>query len=279
MCITSTPRPARLWKRENRVYNAAAVPLIPAPFRGTFPDRPHLRRAHPNTRWPAEAPRIALIATAALPANSVNAKLYRVEESGAATLVAEQSALTGPAQILTVRAVRRRAVRHLSGRGVPGRFVFSLGSLPPLPDFLGALVVSPIDTSVTSVLLGADANAPQWKWFPTNPSQHYDGEDVRKVACSAPLPEGGLSGCDIDVTTTASRGPWDLLLGTVPTFTTIGNNAITAGGADQSADAVAAQSAARARSQVRLRLQQRLVRIRLQPARDHRQPDPELQWQ
>lgn len=221
----------KVWRRENRVYHATnSVPLIPSPFRGSFPD---LKTCAEPLEYAVSggSEAISVVATAALPTNSVTAHLYRLDDAGVPALVAERSNMTGPAAILS----------YAPSGGVPGGTYrvqvcpddsfLDMGQLPPLPDYIGAFLVSPIDTSVTSVLLGADASAPQWKWFPTNPDQLYDGADVRKVACFAPLPEGGLSGCDIDVTTTASRGPWDLLLGTIPTFTTIGNNAITAGGA------------------------------------------------
>ncbi len=220
----------KVWKRENRVYNASATPLIPSPLRGSFPDAKTCAERFEYT-VPGGSAAINLVVTAALPANSLTASLYAVTEDGQAQRVAEAGALTGPAQILTYAPSGGVPAGTYQVEVCPDDSFLALGSLPPLPDFIGAFVLNPIDTSITSVLLGADASAPQWKWFPSNPDQTYDGGDVRKVACFAPLPEGGLAGCDIDVTTAASRGPWDMLLGTIPTFTTVGNNAITAGGA------------------------------------------------
>ncbi|WP_148044659.1 M36 family metallopeptidase [Stagnimonas aquatica] len=219
----------KVWRRENRVYNATAFPLVPQAYNGSFADAKTCAERHEYSVAAGSAA-INLITTALLPTNSVAVNLYRANADGAAQLVASIHSLTGPAQVLNYAPSGGVPAGNYQVEVCPEDSFLSLGSLPPLPDYLGTFLVSPVDVSVTSVLLGADANAPQWKWFPSNPDQSYAGEDVRKVACFAPLPAGGLAGCDVDVTTTASRGPWDMLLGLVPTFTTIGNNAITAGG-------------------------------------------------
>jgi extracellular elastinolytic metalloproteinase len=219
----------KIWRRENRVYNAAAVPLVPMPFQGSFSDWKTCGTRQDYTVGSGIAA-LNLVATAAVPSNSVNLKLYRSTVTGGSQLVASIGSLTGPAQVLNYAPSGGVAAGDYQVEVCPEDSFLSLGSLSPVPDYLGTFLASPVDTSATSVVLGADANAPQWKWFPANPDQRYDGADVRKVACFAALPEGGLAGCDIDVTTTASRGPWDTLLGTIPTFSTIGNNAVTAGG-------------------------------------------------
>lgn len=214
-------------RRENRVYNAAAS-AVPTFISGNTGDAYSCAAPHDYavTGGAADA---SLVATAAMvsPGNALKLKLYRKDETGTPVLVAQSPATTGPAEILA----------YAPSGGVPaGDYQLEvcaeesfLGDLLPY-NYMGAIVTLPVDTSLASVLLGADSNAPQWKFFPSNPSQNYLGDDVRKMGCFAPLPEGGLGGCDIDFSTTASRQPWDTLLGLIPTFTTIGNNAITAGG-------------------------------------------------
>jgi extracellular elastinolytic metalloproteinase len=66
-------------------------------------------------------------------------------------------------------------------------------------------------------------NTAQWRWFPDAPSLDYSSTDTRKIACFG----ADQTGCDHDVTSFAARQPWDMLFGAVPTFTSIGNAAIT----------------------------------------------------
>ena len=214
-------------RRENRVYNAAEA-VVPTFISGNTGDDLSCAARH-DYAVAGGAADASLVATAAMvsPGNALNLKLYRLDDAGNASLVAQSPATTGPAEVLA----------YAPSGGVPaGNYQLEvcaqesfLGDLLPY-NYMGVIATLPVDTSLASVLLGADSNAPQWKFFPSNPSQDYLGEDVRKMGCFAPLPTGGLGGCDIDLGTTASRAPWDTLLGLIPTFTTIGNNAITAGG-------------------------------------------------
>lgn len=214
-------------RRENRVYNAADA-VVPTFINGDTVDD-HSCAAPHDYAVAGGAADTSLVATAAMvsPGNALKLKLYRKDEAGTPVLVAQSPATTGPAEILA----------YAPSGGVPaGDYQLEvcsqesfLGNLLPY-QYLGVIATLPADTSLASVLLGADSNAPQWKFFPSNPSQDYLGDDVRKMGCFAPLPAGGLGGCDVDFSTTASRAPWDTLLGLIPTFTTIGNNAITAGG-------------------------------------------------
>ena len=80
---------------------------------------------------------------------------------------------------------------------------------------------------------------PKWKVFPSNPlignqsfPWNYPSTDIRKVWCwestvgSPPVP---IPGCEMEVQNLASRVPWDYNARTnTPTFTTSGNNALTA---------------------------------------------------
>lgn len=66
-------------------------------------------------------------------------------------------------------------------------------------------------------------NTAQWRWFPDSPSMDLSDEDIRKIACFG----ADQTGCDDDVTSVAARQPWDMLAGSVPTFTSVGNAAYT----------------------------------------------------
>lgn len=216
-------------RRENRVLNAAEG-VVPAIISGDTGDSKSCAARHDYAVSGGAALNASLVAAVAMiaPTNAVSLKLFRIGADGSETLVAKSPATTGPAEVLTYQP---------SG-GVPegnyqlevcGQESFTEGLLPY--NYTGVMASLPVDASPLSLALGADSNAPQWKFFTTNPSQTYDGEDVRKIACFAPLGDGGLGGCDVGVQSTASKAPWDVLYGAVPTFTTIGNNAITAGGA------------------------------------------------
>lgn len=214
----------KILRRENRVDNATDA-VTPTPFSGSF-ETDHSCAARHDISISGSNPSFAATAVAILPTNGIKLRLYS-GSGDSAKLVATSQATTGPAEVLT----------YSPAGGVPeGNYQLeacseeSFVSMSPY-DYYGVYATLPADVSMSSVLLGASADAPQWKFFTTNPSQTFDGEDVRKVTCFAPLPEGGLSGCDIDSSGTASRAPWDMLQGLIPTFTTIGNNAITAGGA------------------------------------------------
>ncbi|WP_428310469.1 M36 family metallopeptidase [Hydrocarboniphaga sp.] len=210
-------------RRENRVYNAAAD-IVPQPFSGVFPSESGCDALHEFSVGAGNAA-LNITASAILPTNGLTMSLY-FKGLLKSQLVASGKALTGPAEIIT----------YAPTGGVPeGTYQVeacssaSFVNMEPY-NYVGVFIASPIDTSVTSPVLGADANAPQWKWFTSNPDINYDGADIRKVTCFAPLPEGGLSGCDIDSSNVAARAPWDTLEGgLIPTFTTIGNAAITAG--------------------------------------------------
>jgi hypothetical protein len=85
---------------------------------------------------------------------------------------------------------------------------------------------------------------PQWNYFPANPALpdgpvgppfDYPERDNRKHACWTTSDQNSPKGCQIDLTPNvgdtnlASRAPWDHNVQTnAPTFTTSGNNAVTA---------------------------------------------------
>ncbi len=216
----------RVLRRENRVYNAVQD-SIPQPFTGSTPDEKSCDARADFTVGTGNAA-LNITASAVLPTNALSLNLYFNDPVLGSRKVASAAGLTGPAEVIT----------YAPSSGVTeGTYQVevcaSTSFLNMAPyNYVGVFVATPIDTSVTSPVTGSDAAAPQWKWFTSNPDISYDGADLRKVTCFAALPTGGLSGCDIDSTTIATRGAWDTLQGgLVPTFTTIGNNAITAGDA------------------------------------------------
>jgi len=76
------------------------------------------------------------------------------------------------------------------------------------------------------------ANTPKWNAFLANPPVDYSTQDTRRVACwldSLSNLTSADSDCNLAVANTASRSPWDFNVEThQPTFTTVGNNALTA---------------------------------------------------
>ncbi len=71
---------------------------------------------------------------------------------------------------------------------------------------------------------------PKWQYFTANPPLDYLNTDTRITACWDSTVNGtSVPGCDIEVKNSASRAPWDHdVRSNFPTFTTKGNNAITA---------------------------------------------------
>ncbi|WP_370324668.1 M36 family metallopeptidase [Euzebya sp.] len=75
--------------------------------------------------------------------------------------------------------------------------------------------------------VGAGVPLPRWLVFPTNPNlttAEDPSADTRVLWCWGDLADD----CERDITNTASRSPWDVLPGGVPSLTTAGNNASTA---------------------------------------------------
>jgi extracellular elastinolytic metalloproteinase len=66
-------------------------------------------------------------------------------------------------------------------------------------------------------------NTAKWRWFPDSPLIDNSDTDIRQLACFG----DDQTGCDHDVTHVSARQPWDMLAGAIPTFTSIGNAAIT----------------------------------------------------
>ena len=67
---------------------------------------------------------------------------------------------------------------------------------------------------------------PRWKYFFNAPSLDYASTDIRKTGCWVVTNQ---TGCDRKEQNLASRAPWDVNPNTnLPTFTTSGNNAVTA---------------------------------------------------
>jgi len=84
----------------------------------------------------------------------------------------------------------------------------------------------------TAVGTQALANTPKWNAFLANPPVDYSTSDTRQVACwldSLSNLTSADGDCKLAVANIASRAPWDFNFQThQPTFTTVGNNALTA---------------------------------------------------
>ncbi len=97
--------------------------------------------------------------------------------------------------------------------------------------YTGEIVFAPVGASAASY-------PPKWKVFPANPllggnafPWNYSSTDNRELWCwesTVGEPPTTLPECDDEVQNLASRAPWDVSVRTgTPTFTTIGNNAIS----------------------------------------------------
>lgn len=206
--------------RENRVQNQNSTPAG-QPFQGALASATACGAPHPiNVAQSVPSARISLHAV--VPANDLAIRFYQVIGDGARKLLANYDLLGGT-----------ETFNYTSDQGVPaGLYEIEIcpviGSTVPvlLPPYNYVGVFTPND----GTLPAGDAvvyGTAKWRWFPSSPLLDLSTQDTRLTACFG----GSPAGCDEDVTNASARQPWDMLLGTVPTFTTIGNAAITSGSA------------------------------------------------
>ncbi len=141
--------------------------------------------------------------------DDITINLYR---SGESNPVASQDLLTSP-----------EVLSYAPGGGVPaGDYSVEICEFTPAAgsiSYSGAFSAGPAAS--------ADPSLPRWRQFPSNPNFTDSGDagaDTRELWCWV----NDSDACDEEQQNTASRMPWDVLAPSLPTFTTLGNNASTA---------------------------------------------------
>ncbi|NMO14363.1 peptidase M36 [Pyxidicoccus fallax] len=192
--------------RQDRVQNLA----LPDTFSGAYQDAPAAQACGPL--HPFEVPAgTRSITVAAQPAVATNDISINLLFNG--VTVASADLLTSP------------EVLHYAPGSLPSGIYqvqvcpYAAPTLPPVGPFtyVGTFVTNDVDTNPLD-------QGPRWKLFTSNPPLDYSATDTRVTACWT-----SGEGCDATLKNTAARAPWDYDFRTgLPTFTTIGNAAITA---------------------------------------------------
>jgi hypothetical protein len=192
--------------RQNRVLNLAETDS----FRGAYADAPEAQSCGPLHAFevPAGTKSLTVAAQATVPTNDISLEL-----SFNGTTVAASDTATSPEALQYAPASLTPGVYHV--RVCP----YAAPTLPAVGpySYVGTFTTNDVDTQPL-------AATPRWKLFTTNPPLDFSSTDTRTTACWA-----GGEGCDAVLKNPAARAPWDFDFRTgLPTFTTMGNAAITA---------------------------------------------------
>jgi extracellular elastinolytic metalloproteinase len=212
--------------RQNIQFNEA--PPTPAAFNGTTPfgncDSPKPLGTITATTSPGVAS-IDVAASYVVPANDLILKLRRngVAIQAMDTGTSPEAIHYEPAAGVAPGTYEAQ-VCHLSGSTVPQTGVNL--------DYVGTATFNVAGANV------AFAHPPKWQVFPAYPTPatvsgfpyNVPDTDTRKVFCwDANVAGNPIPGCNDEVKNLASRAPWDFdTKANVPTYTTKGNNAISA---------------------------------------------------
>ncbi|MDO9453867.1 MAG: M36 family metallopeptidase [Stagnimonas sp.] len=205
-------------RRENKVFNQAGG--TPQTFTGSLVDGGACAARHDFEVSEGNGS-VSVLATAAMPVNDIVINLYFQAANGSTQLVASGDLLTSP-ELLSYSP---------TGGVAPGTYQVEIcpfdptvAALPPA-NYFGVFTAGEGGAVTAGGIPILDAN-PKWVLNSLSPSLDYSDEDVRLKGCW-----NKEEGCDYSFANTAARMQWDVLLGVVPTLTTIGNAAITAGSA------------------------------------------------
>ncbi|HEX8304208.1 MAG TPA: M36 family metallopeptidase [Jatrophihabitans sp.] len=162
----------------------------------------------------AATKQIAIAATATVPSNDIVVKLV----------------FNGVTVASTDTGVGQEELTYAPAGGVPAGdyFVQICPSPNPAGPFVAPYTASGVFlSSNTAGPAGAGLPyPPKWKYFFNAPPMDYSSTDSRKTGCWETTNQ---TGCDRKEQNLASRAPWDVNPNTgLPTFTTSGNNALTA---------------------------------------------------
>ena len=192
--------------RQNRVQNLA----LPDTFSGAYEDAPAAQACGPLHPFevPAGTRTLTVAAQATVPTNDITLNLLF---NG--VTVASADTVTSP-----------EALHYAPASLAPGIYQvqvcpYAAPTLPAVGPFtyVGTFLTNDVDTQPL-------ARGPRWKMFTSNPPLDYVSSDTRVTGCWT-----SGEGCDFTLRNTAARAPWDYDFRTgLPTFTTLGNAAVTA---------------------------------------------------
>jgi hypothetical protein len=191
--------------RQNRVQNLAQTDT----FSGAYEDLPAAPACGPVHPFevPAGTKSIAVAVQAAIATNDI---VLRLLFNGA--VVASADTATSPEAIHYAPAVLTPGV--YSVQVCP----YVAPSAPPVGphSYVGTFTLNNAETQPLALV-------PRWKFFTANPPLDFSATDTRVTACWATA-----EGCGFTLKNSAARAPWDFDFRTgAPTFTTLGNAAIT----------------------------------------------------
>lgn len=198
---------------------AAAVPMT-TPFTGTYADAPAAPACGPRHSFtvPVGTVSIQVVAATAITTNDIVLNLYFFNGL-TDVLVATMDSATSPEVINYAPAVLPPGVYKVEVCPFIGPMV------PPTPPYNYAGTFTTNDTPAAAV-----PYPPKWKAFPANPPLDLSNTDTRQLWCWESIVSGvPVPGCQFEVGNIAARAPWDHnIMTNTPSFTTIGNQAITA---------------------------------------------------
>ncbi len=214
-------RSGEVLRRENRVYHQAGG-AVPQSFSGALPEDGSCAQPAEFAVAAGNAS-ITVVASAINVINDITINLYYADPDSGSRVVASADLLTSP-ELLSYAP---------SGGVSEGNYlaeVCSYNGAAPLPptNYFGIFSVSETALPGTASLL---PYPPKWRWNPAAPAYDYSDTDTRILGCwDSAGTEGPIEGCAFEFANLAARVPWDVLpeVSLLPTFTTIGNAAITA---------------------------------------------------
>jgi hypothetical protein len=173
---------------------------------------------------------------AAVPAGTVDALTKQIVVAGTATVPTNDIAIKllfhGAVVASSDTGVGQEELTYAPSAGVPAGdyFVQLCPSAAPAGPFVAPYTASGVFLSSDTAAPGTGGVGlpypPKWKYFVNAPPLDYSSTDNRKTGCWVTTNQ---TGCDRKEQNLASRVPWDVNPNTsLPTFTTSGNNAVTA---------------------------------------------------
>lgn len=171
----------------------------------------------------------------AVPGGTVDAATKQITVAGTSTVASNDIVIQLLLNGAVVAAssdlgVGQEELQYAPANGVPAGdyFVRVCPSPNPIGPFVEPYTATGVFLSSDTAAPGTGAGlpSPKWKYFFNAPPLDYSSTDNRKTGCWVLTNQ---TGCDRKEQNLASRAPWDANPHTgLPTFTTSGNNAVTA---------------------------------------------------
>jgi hypothetical protein len=173
----------------------------------------------------------------AVPGGTVDAATKQITVAGTSTVASNDIVIQLLLNGAVVAAsedlgVGQEDLRYAPASGVPAGdyFIRVCPSPNPAGPFVEPYTASGVFLSSNTATPGTGGVGlpypPKWKYFFNVPPLDYSSTDNRKTGCWVVTNQ---TGCDRKEQNLASRAPWDVNPSTgLPTFTTVGNNAVTA---------------------------------------------------